>query len=99
MKLPVACQADPPLTLYSYVPYPPAAPVIVMVPSSAPLQVMLVEATLADIAEGSVIIRLGLIIRKQFVLTTSLILTSYEPGARLIKSGDPSQEMPPFIEN
>ncbi len=36
MKFPETCHPIPPLILYSYVPYPPAGDVIVIMPSDAP---------------------------------------------------------------
>ena len=57
-------------------PYPPAAPLTVIVPSAAPLHVTLVPAAVADNAAGSIITRLGSTIRTHPVLAASLILTS-----------------------
>src|SRR4030095_5396441 len=54
VQLPLVCQLVPPSMLYSNVPYPPAGLVMVIVPSFAPLQVTLVEATSAVKAAGCV---------------------------------------------
>ncbi len=97
MKLFEACQVVPPSTVYSYVPYPPAAPLIIIVPSESPKHVTFVLTTVAESAGGSIITSNGSSTRKHVGLAASLILTSYEPDDRLIYEPVPCHVPPPLI--
>ena len=87
----------PPLTVYSYVPDPPAAPLIVIVPSAAPLQFIFVLTTEAERTTGWVITTAGFRAITHPVLTASRILILNVPGARLVKLPDPCHDVPPLI--
>ncbi len=56
----ISDQFEPPLIVYSYNPLPPVAPLIVIVPSLAPLHVTIVHETVALNTGGCVISSIGL---------------------------------------
>ena len=82
MKVPVGNHVVP-LIEYSYVPYPPAASVKVIVPSSTPLHVISVLDTVAlNGAAGSVIVTLAVAIQ----LFASVTVTVYTPANKPVVS-------------
>ena len=70
---------------------------MVIVPSLAPKQVMLVLAIVAERTAGLVIISAPLMVITQAALAASRILTSYVPGARLVKLPRPTHVVPPLM--